>query len=109
MKTFGWIIASLFGLAFILVLSFGLTWAGIEWRGFFGPKQAAVEREVFKETRSYNEGMIQQLSRYRLQYLRADSEDERKAIASTVRTMFAEYDRSKLSPELQDFVKEVSQ
>lgn len=107
MKTFGWIVASIFGLVVFLSLCFGLTWLGIEWRGFFGPKQAAVERKIFKETRSYNEGMVQQLARYRLQYVQAKEQVEKDAIKSTVRQMFAEYDPSKLpTPELRQFHKE---
>lgn len=105
----GWSAAGIVGCVAVLSLMFGLTWLGIEWRGFFGPKQAAVERKIFRETRSYDEGMIQQLSRYRLQYVRADSEVEREAILSTVRTMFAEYDAGKLpSVELSNFLRKAT-
>lgn len=96
MKGFGIVVAALAGLFLVIALLFGLTWLGIEWDGFFGPKRAAVEREIFRETRSYDEGMIQQLARYRLQHVRAKSSEEKKAIASTVRVMFAEYDPDKL-------------
>lgn len=89
-----------------LSLMFGLTWLGIEWRGFFGPKRAEVERKIFRETRSYDEGMIQQLSRFRLQYVRSKDDEERAAILSTVRTMFAEYDADKLpSVDLSNFLR----
>lgn len=103
MRTFGYIVASLFGLAALLSLAFGLTWLGIEWRGFFGPRRAAVERRIFEETRSYQHGMRQDLVRYRMEYLLADTQDEKDAIASTVRMRFAEFDTTTLSPELQAF------
>ena len=101
------------GLAMIIVfgsLMFGLTWIGIEWRGFFGTKAAAVEREIFLETRSYNEAKIQDLAKYRLEYLRADSQEDKNAIASTVRMQFAEYNTDRLpNQELKDFMKEINQ
>src|SRR3990167_3673962 len=100
MRVFGWIVAGILAFAVLLVLVFGLTWLGIEWRVFFGPKSENVERKIFKETRAYNEGMIQQLARYRLQYVQTKDEVERTAIKSTVRQMFEEYDPSKLpTPE----------
>ncbi len=109
MKTLGWIAAGFAAVVVVFSLMFGLTWLGIEWRGFFGPKRAAVEREIFYETRSYNEGMIQQLSRFRLQYIQADSDVEKAAIASTVRTMFAEYNTETLpNPELRTFLQEIN-
>lgn len=109
LKVIGAVFGGAFAIAALLSLMFGLTWLGIEWRGFFGPKRAAVEREIFRETRSYDEGMVQQLSRYRLQYVRAESQAEKDAIASTVRTMFAEYDPSKLpNSDLRNFLNEVN-
>ena len=109
MKQIGIGVSVVAGLFAVVALCFGLTWLGIEWRGFFGPKKAAVERKIFRETRSYDEGMIQQLSRYRLQYIRAENPEEKAAIASTVRTMFAEYDPEKCpSLELKQFLKEVN-
>ena len=86
MKVFGIAVAALAGLFLFIAMIFGLTWMGIEWRGFFGPKRAAVERKIFRETRSYDEGMVQQLARYRLQYIRSESAEEKRAIASTIRT-----------------------
>lgn len=106
MRTFGWIITGIFGLVVALSLAFGLQWLGIEWRGFLGPKAENVERKIFKETRSFNEGMMQQLSRYRMEYIRAKDEKERDAIKSTVRHMYADYDASKLPPQLRSFYQE---
>ena len=109
MKTFGYGMVAVSGLFLVLVLCFGLRWLGIEWRGFFGPKEAEVERKIFKETRSYNEGMVQQLVKYRLEYMRAKTDQEREAIASTVRMMFADYDLKRLpNEELRNFLREVN-
>lgn len=63
-------------------------------------------RETFEKTKSYNEGKEQDLLKYRLEYIQAD-ESGKEAIAFTIRHMFADYDETKLSPELRDFLKEI--
>lgn len=88
----------------LYVLCFGLTWLGIEWRGFFGPKRQAVERQIFEQTPSYIHGKIQDLTRYRHQYMTATDDAARAAIASTVRLQFAQFDVASLpQAELREF------
>ena len=108
MKVVKYVMLSLLIIVVLGSLTFGMEWAGIKWTGFFGPKREAVRREVFKQTRSYNEGKEQQLIKYRLEYLRASDEDEKKALASTIRLAFADYDENLLdSEELRKFLKEM--
>lgn len=107
MKIFGYVVLGILGVVMMASLAFGLEWAGIAWKGFFGPKHEAVRREVFKQTRSYNEAKEQELLKYRLEYLRADS-DEKEAIASTIRLAFADYDEDLLdSRELREFLAQI--
>lgn len=106
MKIVGYVVLGIVSIVLLLSAAFGLEWAGLKWEGFFGPRWGAVRREVFKQTRSYNEGMEQQLIKLRLEYLRADSEEVKRAIASTIRHQFADYDESLLdSAELRAFLK----
>ncbi len=107
MKVIGMAFVIIFVLAILLSLAFGLEWLGIKWYGFFGPKREAVRREVFKSTRSYNEGKEQELLKLRLEYMRADTTEEKEAIASTIRHSFADYDESLLTPELRVFLKRI--
>ena len=90
-----------------IALAFTLELGGLQWKMFFAPKHAAVEREVFKETRSFNEAKLQELTKYRLEYMRSKDDADKEAIASYIRLNFADYDRSKLPYELQVFVEEV--
>jgi hypothetical protein len=90
-------------LAFI-ILAFSLEWFGMGWERYFGPKRQAVKREIFKETRSFDEGKRQDLVKYRLEYQRATDPSDKAAIASAIRMTFADYDTSKLQPELRTFV-----
>jgi len=108
MKIVGSIAAGIVVLVILLSVAFGLEWAGIKWYGFFGPKRAAVRREVFKQTRSYNEGKEQELLKLRLEYLQAQNDESKRAIASTIRHLFADYDESLLdSVELRAFLKQM--
>lgn len=91
----------------ILVLAFGLETLSLKWKSYFNPKHEEVRRKVFKATRSFNEGKVQELSKYRLEYLRSQSEDEKEAIASTIRMTFADYDTTKLNMTLQRFLKQI--
>ena len=108
MKTFGWVVCSILCLAVLLSLAFGLEWLGIGWRGYFGPKREAVKREVFEQTLSYNRGKEQELSRYYLQYQRAEDREEREAIAATIRHAFGAYDETNInSPTLRAFLASI--
>lgn len=95
------------GIIALIVLAFVLELGGLSWNKFFGVKREDVRREIFEATKSYNEGKEQDLIRYRMQYMRAETEADKEIIASTVRMMFADYDASKLEPELQAFLKTV--
>lgn len=107
MKAIGIVATGIVVLAIMLSLAFGLEWAGIAWKGFFGPKHAAIEREVFKQTRSYNEGKAQELAKLHFEYMRAKPED-RPAIVAMVRHAFAEYDETLIaSPSLRQWLRAV--
>ena len=90
-------------IAFAFVIELG----GISWNKFFGVKREDARREIFEGTKSYNEAKEQDLIRYRMQYMRAETKADKEVIASSVRMMFADYDASKLEPELQAFLKTV--
>lgn len=108
MKKVACVLLGIVAIVLLLSAAFGLEWAGIKWYGFFAPRKAAVRREVFKQTRSYNEGKEQELIKLRLEYLRARDVDAKRAIASTIRHAFADYDENLLdSEELRAFLKEI--
>ena len=88
-----------------LVWGFGIF--TLEYKRFFAPKKEEIRREVFENTRSFNEAKLQELVKYRLEYMRSDSEQDKAAIAATVRITFAAYDASKLPQELKSFLNDV--
>jgi len=91
----------------VVILFFVIDYTGLMWESFIGPKREDVRREIFEETKSYNEGKEQDLLNFRLEYMQAETDVEREAIASTIRMMFADYDENKLSSELRSFLKEI--
>jgi len=99
------IVISIVGIIILLLLiTVGLNAVGLINFKLFAPAFEDVRRDVFENTKSYNEGKEQDLLRYRLQYLKAN-EEEKQALRSTIMLMFADYDESKLDPVLQEFLK----
>jgi hypothetical protein len=72
----------------------------------FAPRREAVRREVFEQTKSYNEGMAQQLWDAQVEYAHADA-NGKAAIRSAVLHQVAGYDTERLPAELRVFVLEL--
>jgi hypothetical protein len=69
----------------------------------FAARQEAARREVFEESKAYNDGMAQELDAMRFEYLKAAPE-QRAALASVILHRAAAYDVARLPPDLRDFV-----
>ena len=103
-KIIGIIVVVVLGIVGIIAMAFALEVGGLQWKSYFGPKHADVERKTFEKTRSFNEGKKQELIRYRLEYVREDDPVAREAILSTVRMAFADYNEEELDGELREFL-----
>ena len=88
------------------IIGFAINSAGYASLKFWGPKREEVRREIYEETKSFNESKKQELIKYKLEYSRAEI-DEKGAIATAIRMSFADYDESKLEPELAEFLREI--
>jgi hypothetical protein len=106
MSTFKIVMLSVLGLVLMIALAFVMELGGLKWDMYFAPKHENVKRKVFQATRSYNESKVQDLARFKLQYDRADAEDK-MAIATTIRTMFADYDSSLMPNGLGAFLTQI--
>lgn len=71
---------------------------------FWAPKYENVNRQIFENTMSYTQGMAQDLSNAKMQYVQA-TPDQKAGLASIIVHRFADYDVSKLPPDLQDFLQ----
>lgn len=100
MKTAGAVIGSLLA---VLVLMWIVTGNDFFIYKFFAPKQEAVRRQVFEQTKSYNQGMVQELENMRFQYVQAKPE-QRAVLASIILHRAADFDVDRLPPELRSFI-----
>jgi hypothetical protein len=50
----------------------------------FAPKRAAVERQVFEHTRSFNQGMIQELESMQFSYVKEKEPEAKAALADII-------------------------
>jgi hypothetical protein len=82
----------------------GLDYSGLMWESFIGPKRENVRRNIFEQTKSYNQGAQQELSRLYVDFQRAKDPQEKKAIAGMVRHEFADYNIDLLNGDLRAFV-----
>ncbi len=73
---------------------------------YFAPKQEAVRRQVFEQTKSYNQGMIQELQNMQFQYEQAD-DAHKAALASIILHRAADYDEERLPADLGQFIRQL--
>ena len=107
MKTLKITLLVILGIVLLLGLSWGLAEFGLMKKAYFKPKQENIDREVFENTQSYVEGKRQEAIKYRLEYMKCSDEIEKEAIRMTIVQSFANFDESKLEPELQSFIKDM--
>lgn len=92
------------GLILLVIVGWFLTGSSILTKKFFGTMNENVNREIFEETKSYNEGKTQQLAKYYQEYTAASDTVNKDAIRTVIKTMFADYDAEKLPPTLKNFL-----
>ena len=91
----------------VIVLLIALTWA-IQGSDFFmykvfAPKYVAVQRQTFEQSKSFNQGMIQELQNMQFEYVQAKPE-ARDALASIILHRAADYDEKQLPSDLRAFI-----
>lgn len=94
-------------IVFTLVMLMSIGWL-IKGNDFFlykvfSAKEEQVRRETFEESKSYNDGMKQELYSMQMEYIKAN-EDQKIALRSVILHRVAGYDVNKLPADLQQFV-----
>ena len=77
-----------FGVFLVIFVCLGITWI-IQGNDFFmykvfAPKYEAARRQVFENTRSFNQGMVQELDNMRFAYIKEKDPNARQALASII-------------------------
>jgi len=82
----------------IPALDLGLT-------NFWGPKFKTAERNVFEQSKSFNQGMRDDLAKYYEEYSMAEDEEKKLAIKAVVRMRFSDFDDESVhEPVLRSFL-----
>ena len=71
---------------------------------FFAPKNEAVRRQTFEETKSYNQGMVQELQNMQFEYVKADPA-HKDALKSIILHRAADYPEDKMPSDLRFFIQ----
>lgn len=87
----------------ILALGWILAVNGLEMQRYFMPKQEAIRRQTFEQSKTYNQGMIQELQNMQFQYEQAAPEHQ-AALRSIILHRAADYDEEEMPPALRSFV-----
>lgn len=69
---------------------------------FWAPKAEGVRYSTFKQSQSYNEGMMRDLQELRMQYIQATPE-QKVALKAIILHRFGAYDPAMLPQDLQAF------
>ena len=83
----------------IVVLSFGSFYI---YR-YFAPRTEAGRRDVFEQSKAYNQGMVQELQNMAFEYAKAEPQ-QKAALASIILHRTADYDVNRLPRDLRDFI-----
>lgn len=107
------ILGTLIGLfLFVAVISFTINGMNFAELKFWGPKEQAVEREIYEESPSRVHGMERRLGNYMMEYreYQAEGDDEgAQRIRQLVLHRYGGYDRNKLSDHLVEFLEEMEE
>ncbi len=69
-------------LLFVALIGSGLF--GLEWKRYFKPRHAEIDRQVFENTPSFVHGKAQHIERLRFQYEKADTAASRAGLKTTI-------------------------
>jgi hypothetical protein len=96
----------------LTMLGMGLAWA-VQGNDFFlyrtfAPKQEAVRRRVFEQSKAFNQGMIQELQNMQFEYERTDKEHQ-AALADIILHRAADFDlnQPQVPQDLRSFIEEL--
>jgi len=94
------------GLIVFIALILALDYGSFIWDNIMKPKRENLRRDVFEETKSYNQAKIQQIAKYKFEYNKAENDDTKIVIKAVVRNTFTDYDIDNLPNNLKFFVRE---
>jgi len=98
-KVMGLVLLLVFSVAFV---GFFGNLIGLGSYAFFAPKIEQVRYNTFKESQTYNDGMLRDLQELKMQYLTAN-DDQKAALRAITLQRFSVYPTDRLPADLQSF------
>ena len=88
----------------------GLTWI-VQGNDFYlykywAPKQEAARREVWEQTKSYNQGMIQELQNMQFEYVKA-TPSQKASLRSIILHRAADFPEDRMPSDLRLFITQL--
>ena len=105
-ETLGVVGYSFIGLGLLIGLGWLVVYNDYALYRYFAPKRAAVERQVFEESKSFNQGTIQELQNMQFEYAKANPE-AKVALASIILHRAADYPEDKMPSDLREFISKL--
>lgn len=97
---------SIGGLIIVIGFFMGLGYLSYLGYAFYAPRYEQVRYDTFKESQSYNDGMLRDLQDLKMEYMKAN--DEQKAmLKAIVLHRFSVYNINRLPTDLQVFYNSV--
>lgn len=94
-----------------VILFFALIWAlalhSVVFQSVFAPMFENVNRQVFENTKSYNQGMIQELQNMQFEYLRSTDKEGKAAMATVILQRAADFPPERLPLDLRSFIENI--
>lgn len=109
MGTIKVVLSCLLGLVIVLALTWIIQGNEFFMYKFFAPKQEAVRRDVFEQSKAYNQGMIQDVEGFMVAYNKTTDKDAKIALADVILHRVADYGDEKLPTHLQQFIERLRQ
>lgn len=99
----GWIL-----LAALVLMGLGWAFQGNSFfmYRYFAPKQEAVRRDVFEQSKAYQQGMVQELQNMQFEYAKA-TPSQQAALASIILHRAADFDENEMPADLRAFVQQL--
>jgi len=94
------------GVLCVVALGWVLMANNLMMSNYFSPKQEAVRRKVFEQSKAYNQGMIQELQNMRFEYIQAKPEQQ-TALRSIILHRAADYPADSMPVDLYAFIQEL--
>lgn len=101
-----WLLGAIGALILLALVAFVIQGTDFFLYKTFAPRQEAVRREVFEQSKAYRDGLMQELRSAQIDYARATAPQQKQAIGALVLHDAAGFSGD-LPPDLEAFIRAV--